>query len=114
MIKETYNKFKAIIKGVSDDTTKDLLLNLQKSLEYCMEENSVLREVLRDDFLDGEAYHLNKYGERKQDDVYRDLQVQSCGWIVLRFWYRDVQDNINECIKQIKKSASSCRSTSES
>jgi len=50
MIKETYNKFKAIIKGVSDDTTKDLLLNLQKSLEYCMEENSVLREVLRDDF----------------------------------------------------------------
>ncbi len=50
MIKETYNKFKAIIKGVSDDTTKDLLLNLQKSLEYCVEENSVLREVLRDDF----------------------------------------------------------------
>lgn len=50
MIKETYNKVKAIIKGVSDDTTKDLLLNLQKSLEYCMEENSVLREVLRDDF----------------------------------------------------------------
>jgi hypothetical protein len=50
MIKDTYNKFKAIIKGVSDDTTKDLLLNLQKSLEYCMEENSVLREVLRDDF----------------------------------------------------------------
>lgn len=38
-VKETYNKFKAIIKVVSDDTTKDLLLNLQKSLEYCMEEN---------------------------------------------------------------------------
>lgn len=37
MIKETYNKFKAIIKGVSDDTTKDLLPNLQKSLEYCTE-----------------------------------------------------------------------------
>ena len=50
MIKETYNKFKAIIKGVSDDATKDLLLNLQKSLEYCVEENSVLREVLRDEY----------------------------------------------------------------
>jgi superfamily I DNA and/or RNA helicase/very-short-patch-repair endonuclease len=51
--------------------------------------------------VDGEAFHLNQYGERKQDDVYRDLQVQSCGWRVCRFWYKEVRDNIGLCIKKV-------------
>lgn len=50
MIKETFNKFKALIQGISNDETKDLLLNLEKSLEYCIEENNILREVLRDEY----------------------------------------------------------------
>ncbi len=50
MIKETFDKFTALIKGVNDDAVKDAFLNFQKSLEYCVEENNVMREVLRDKY----------------------------------------------------------------
>ena len=48
MIKETFDKFAALIQGLNDDAVKDAFVNFQKSLEYCVEENSVMREVLRD------------------------------------------------------------------
>lgn len=53
--------------------------------------------------VDGEAYHLNKYGERKQDDIYRDIQVTSVGWKVCRFWYREVRDDLDGCVDQVLK-----------
>lgn len=53
--------------------------------------------------VDGEAFHLNKFGERKQDDIYRDIQVTSVGWRVCRFWYRDVRDNLNDCIAKVNQ-----------
>lgn len=51
--------------------------------------------------VDGEGYHLNKYGERKQDDIYRDIQVMSNGWYVIRFWYREVRDDLENCVKRV-------------
>jgi hypothetical protein len=39
MIKETFDKFTALIKGLNDDAVKDAFVNFQKSLEYCIEEN---------------------------------------------------------------------------
>jgi very-short-patch-repair endonuclease len=53
--------------------------------------------------VDGEAYHLNRYGERKLDDIYRDLQVQANGWRVCRFWYREVRDNTDDCVKKVQE-----------
>jgi hypothetical protein len=50
MIKETFDKFAALIQGLNDDTIKDAFVNFQKSLEYCIEENNVMREVLRDKY----------------------------------------------------------------
>jgi very-short-patch-repair endonuclease len=61
--------------------------------------------------VDGEAFHLNKYGERKQDDIYRDLQIQSCGWRVFRFWYRDVRDDLPKCIVTIQNAVKTSRGT---
>lgn len=52
--------------------------------------------------IDGEAFHLNRYGERKQDDIYRDLQVSSVGWRVCRFWYREVRDNLTDCVARLQ------------
>jgi transposase InsO family protein len=46
--KDFLKKFDAVIQGTADSATRDLLENLQKSLAYCLEENSVLREVLHD------------------------------------------------------------------
>lgn len=51
--------------------------------------------------VDGEAFHLNRFGERKQDDVYRDLQVSSVGWRVRRFWYREVRDHLDDCVNKV-------------
>ncbi|NIA10366.1 MAG: DUF559 domain-containing protein [Nitrospiraceae bacterium] len=51
--------------------------------------------------VDGEAFHLNRFGERKQDDIYRDLQVCSVGWRVCRFWYREIRDHLDDCVKQV-------------
>jgi very-short-patch-repair endonuclease len=52
--------------------------------------------------VDGEGFHLNRYGERKQDDIYRDLQITSLGWRVCRFWYREVRDQLDSCVEKIK------------
>jgi very-short-patch-repair endonuclease len=51
--------------------------------------------------VDGAAWHLNRYGERKADDVYRDLQIQSNGWQVLRFWHNDVMSDISRCVSRV-------------
>ncbi|MBW2569219.1 MAG: DUF559 domain-containing protein [Deltaproteobacteria bacterium] len=62
-----------------------------------------LVEVKIDIEVDGEAYHLNKYGERKQDDTYRDLQVTSVGWRVCRFWFREIRDNLDDCVSRVQE-----------
>jgi hypothetical protein len=54
MIKEIFNTFSALIHGLNDDAVKDAFLNFQKSLEYCIEGNNVMLEVLRD------KYHCKK------------------------------------------------------
>jgi very-short-patch-repair endonuclease len=53
--------------------------------------------------VDGEGFHLNRFGERKHDDIYRDLQVASAGWRVCRFWYREVRDNLSDCIDKVQQ-----------
>jgi len=55
--------------------------------------------------VDGEGFHLNRYGERKQDDIYRDLQITSIGWRVCRFWYWEVRDQLDSCVEKIKTMA---------
>lgn len=47
MIRKTFHYFTALVAGLSDHAAQQALLNLQKSLEYCMEENRVLREQLQ-------------------------------------------------------------------
>jgi superfamily I DNA and/or RNA helicase/very-short-patch-repair endonuclease len=61
-----------------------------------------LDEYTLDIEVDGQAYHLNKYGERKQDDVYRDLTITSCGWRVIRFWVNELKDDMDGCIAKIR------------
>ena len=53
--------------------------------------------------IDGKQWHLNSDGSRKLDDVYRDLQLQSSGWKVIRFWATDVINDIESCIKKVKE-----------
>lgn len=67
-------------------------------LGYIDDKNKIDIEV------DGKRYHINSYGERKTDDYYRDLQLESLGWKVIRFWAYQVRDNIDLCVENIKNS----------
>lgn len=50
MDKETLNKLTAFIKGNNIESALNIIEKLEKNLDYCLEENDVLREVIRDDF----------------------------------------------------------------
>lgn len=53
--------------------------------------------------VDGVRYHTSDTGERKMDDIFRDLQIEGAGWIVMRFWVSEIQEDINACIKRIQE-----------
>ena len=48
MIRKTLHVFTAFMVGMTDKSAQAALLNMQKSLDYCMEENRVLREQLKE------------------------------------------------------------------
>ena len=48
MVRKTLHLFTALVAGLSEKAAQRALLNLQKSLDYCIEKNRVLREQLRD------------------------------------------------------------------
>lgn len=63
---------------------------------------AVIRGDLKIDIeIDGVHYHTDNDGNRKLDDIYRDLQVAAGGWKVKRFWVYELRDNMNNCVKQI-------------
>jgi len=50
MIRKTLHLFTALMAGMTDKAAQAALLNMQKSLDYCMEENRVLREQIKDNY----------------------------------------------------------------
>lgn len=64
---------------------------------------AIIRGDLKIDIeIDGVHYHTDNEGNRKLDDIYRDLQVGAVGWKVKRFWVYELRDNITACVKQIQ------------
>ena len=53
--------------------------------------------------VDGVHYHTDSDGERKMDDIYRDLQVGAMGWIVQRFWVYELRDDMPSCVEAIQR-----------
>ena len=65
---------------------------------------AVIRGDLKIDIeIDGVHYHTDNDGNRKLDDIYRDLQVGAVGWKIKRFWVYELRDNMDDCVKQIQK-----------
>lgn len=54
--------------------------------------------------VDGDRYHRNSDGSRKKDDIWRDIQLQGLGWIVLRFWVYELREDLGACVEKIVKS----------
>jgi len=51
--------------------------------------------------VDGESVHRTAGGDRKDDDHWRDLQLQSLGWRVVRFWVYELRENLTRCVQQV-------------
>ncbi len=53
--------------------------------------------------VDGVRFHASPVGGRKLDDEFRDLEILRCGWMVQRFWVYELKDDMEGCVKTIKK-----------
>jgi very-short-patch-repair endonuclease len=51
--------------------------------------------------VDGESVHRTAGGGRKDDDYWRDLQLQSLGWKVCRFWVYELREDLPRCVQKI-------------
>ena len=54
--------------------------------------------------VDGQAWHLDRNGCRKADDIHRDILLEALGWHVIRFWHHQVVNEIDACVSRVKKS----------
>jgi DNA mismatch endonuclease (patch repair protein) len=72
-------------------------------------------------FCDGELWHGKNWEKRKMDiktnrgywipkiernitrDNENDKKLENNGWIVLHFWGKDIQKNLNDCVNEIKE-----------
>jgi len=53
--------------------------------------------------VDGESVHRTARGGRKDDDYWRDLQLQSLGWQVCRFWVYELREDLAACVRKVRK-----------
>jgi very-short-patch-repair endonuclease len=51
--------------------------------------------------VDGETVHRTAGGGRKDDDYWRDLQLQSLGWRVSRFWVYELREDLARCTQKV-------------
>lgn len=62
---------------------------------------AVLDPIKLDIEVDGE-HHRTASGGRKDDDCWRDLQMQSLGWKVCRFWVYELRDDLAGCTEKVR------------
>jgi len=53
--------------------------------------------------IDGELWHRDIDGGRLMSDLKRDQHLITHGWKVKRFWVYQLQNNLSQCIKEIKE-----------
>lgn len=66
------------------------------------------RNIKIDIEVDGQAYHLDRNGCRKSDDIHRDLLMEINGWKVLRFWHHEVMMDIGACVQKVQDAIKDC------
>lgn len=63
----------------------------------------ITENVKLDIEVDGVRWHVASSGGRKVDDLWRDIQVESAGWTVLRFWVYELEADMSACVKRVKE-----------
>jgi len=57
---------------------------------------------------DGESVQRTAGGGRKDDDYWRDLQLQSLGWKVRRFWVYELREDLPKCVAKVRADIEGC------
>lgn len=52
---------------------------------------------------DNSEYWLNKISKNRQRDDEVNKQLLFKGWTVIRFWGKDIQKNLDECVKVVEE-----------
>ena len=52
--------------------------------------------------VDGQAWHLDRNGCRKADDIHRDRLLEALGWKAVRFWHHDIVSDVSGCVKRVQ------------
>ncbi len=60
-------------------------------------------QVSLDIEVDGRRWHEDADGNRKLDDHYRDAQLASAGWKVVRFWVDELARDMEGCLDRIER-----------
>ena len=53
--------------------------------------------------VDGRRWHQDANGNRKLDDHFRDAQLRSAGWKVVRFWVDELARDMEGCLDRIER-----------
>lgn len=61
--------------------------------------------------VDGQAWHLDRHGSRKADDIHRDIQLEAAGWKVMRFWHHEVVSDVASCVKKVADAIASANAS---
>lgn len=69
-----------------------------RRLDLALEEG----ELKLDIEVDGIHYHSDQYGERKPQDLLRDLEVEAQGWQVCRFWVYELRQDMGACVAKVQ------------
>jgi very-short-patch-repair endonuclease/energy-coupling factor transporter ATP-binding protein EcfA2 len=65
---------------------------------------ALFREGVKLDIeVDGRRWHQDANGNRKLDDHYRDAQLRSAGWKVVRFWVDELARDMEGCLDRIER-----------
>lgn len=51
--------------------------------------------------VDGEAYHRDTTGQRRVEDIERDIILIANGWTVKRFWVYELRENMEQCVENV-------------
>ena len=53
--------------------------------------------------VDGRRWHTDIDGNRKVTDIWRDHQLKSMGWKVIRFWVDELDKDMEKCIGLVEQ-----------
>ena len=63
-----------------------------------------LGDIKIDVEVDGRRWHTDIDGNRKVSDIWRNRQLESLGWKVMRFWVDELDKDMERCIDLIEQS----------